>query len=146
MDSTLPHMSNCIFRISGENNIIAMTFPAHSTNLFEALDHVFLSSLKHLKATATGEFGDDFLNDHLPTLIQADEQTTTSSMIRRPFRRTEIITDTPTRPDKIMVDKATMRERPCFQVVWQENMSVDDLSRRRQMQRFDIINSYFLPA
>jgi hypothetical protein len=53
---------------------------------------------------------------------------------------------TTSRPDKSMVDEAIMRESSGFQVVGERNVSVDDLSRRRQMQRFGIINSEFLPA
>jgi hypothetical protein len=57
-----------------------------------------------------------------------------------------MIPDTTTRLDKIMVDEAIMRESPGFQAVWERNVSVEDLSKRRQMQRFDIINAEFLPA
>ena len=146
MDSALPHTSERILRILGENNIIALTFPAHTTNLFQALDLVFFGSLKHLKATAVGELGDDSASDHLTKLVQAYEQTATSSTIRGSFRRAGMIPDTTTRPYKIMVDEAIMRESPGFQAVWERNVSVGDLSRRRQMQRFGIINSEFLPA
>jgi hypothetical protein len=83
IDSALPHTSERILRVLGENNIIAMTFPAHTTHLFQTLDLVFFGSLKHLKATATGEFGDDSVNNHLTKLIQAYEQTATSTTIRR---------------------------------------------------------------
>jgi hypothetical protein len=82
MDSTLPHTSERILRSLGENNIIALTFPAHTTNSFQTLDLVFFGSLKHLKATAAGEFWDDSANDHITKLIQAYEQTATSSTIR----------------------------------------------------------------
>jgi hypothetical protein len=96
MDSALPHTSKRILRVLSENNVIALTFPAHITNLFEALDLVFFGSLKHLKATASGEFGDDSVNNHLTKLIQAYEQTATSSTIRGLFRRAGITPDTTT--------------------------------------------------
>jgi hypothetical protein len=82
MDSALPHTSECILRSLGENNIIALTFPAHTTNLFQALDLVFFRSLKHLKATASGEFVDNSANDNITKLIQAYEQTARSSTTR----------------------------------------------------------------
>jgi hypothetical protein len=49
---------------------MSLTFPDHTTNLFQALHLVFFGSLKHLKVTP-GEFGDDSVNDHLKKLIQA---------------------------------------------------------------------------
>jgi hypothetical protein len=146
MDSALPHTSEHILRSLGENNIIALIFPAHTKNRFQALDLVFFGSLKHLKETAAGEFGDDSANDHITKLIQADEQTATSSTIRGSFRKAEMIADTITRPYKIMVDEPIMKEIPGFQAAWEQNVSVEDLSRRRQMQRFAIIDAEFLPA
>jgi hypothetical protein len=146
MDSPLPHTPERILRNLGETDIIALTFPAHTTNLFQALNLVFFGSLKHLKATAAGEFGDNAVNDHLAKLIQAYQQTATSITIRRSFRRVGMTADTTTRPYMIMVEEATMRESQGLRVVWERNMSLDDVSRRRQMQRFGIISSEFLPA
>jgi hypothetical protein len=57
-----------------------------------------------------------------------------------------MILDTTTRPFKIRIDEDIMRQSPGFQAVWERNVSIDDLSRRRQMQRFGIINSEFLSA
>jgi hypothetical protein len=138
MDSVLPDMSQRVLRIFGENNIIALRF--------QPPDFVFFGNLKHLKATAAGEFGDDSVNDHLTKLIQAYDQTPTSSMIRGSFRRAGMTADTTTRPYSIMVDEATVRESPGFRAVWEQNVSIDDAWRRRQIQRFGIINSEFLPV
>jgi hypothetical protein len=146
MDSALPHMLECILPILDENNIIALTVLDHTTNLFQTLDLVLFDSLKHLKATTVGEFGDDSVNNHLTMLIQVDEQISTSSTIMRSFRRAGMTQNTTTRPYMMMVDKVTMRESPSLQVIWEENLSIDDLFRRRQMQRSDIINSEFLPT
>jgi hypothetical protein len=71
MDSALPHTSERILRVSGESNVIALMFPAHTTNLLQALDLVFFGSLKDMKATTTGEFGDGSVHNHLTRLIQA---------------------------------------------------------------------------
>jgi hypothetical protein len=59
-----------------------LTFPAHTTHLFQALDLVFFGSLKHLKVTAAGEFGDDSVDEQISKMIQVDEQTGTSGTIR----------------------------------------------------------------
>jgi hypothetical protein len=134
MDSGLPHMSQCILRIFDENNIIALTFLTHTTNLFQTLDFVLFDSLEHLKATTVGEFGDDSVNNHLINLIQAHEQISASRTIMRSFRRAGMTQDATTRPYRIMVDEVTMRESPGFQVIWERNVSIDDLLRRRRMK------------
>jgi hypothetical protein len=79
-------------------------------------------------------------------MIQAYEQTATSGTIRGSFRKVGMISHTTTRPFKIRIDEDIMRQSPGFQVGWERNVSIDDLSRRRQMQRFGIINSEFLPV
>jgi hypothetical protein len=114
MDSALPHTSERILRVLGENNVIALTFPAHTINLFQALDLVFFGSLKHLTVTATGELGDDSVNNHLTKLIQAYEQTVTSRTIRGSFHRAGMTADTITRSYKIVVDEVIMRESAGF--------------------------------
>jgi hypothetical protein len=50
MDLAFPHMSECLRRQVGENNGLAITFPARPTNLFQALDPVFFRALKRLKS------------------------------------------------------------------------------------------------
>jgi hypothetical protein len=46
MDSALPHMSERVLRLLGENTIMAVVFPAHTTSTFQALDLVFFGALK----------------------------------------------------------------------------------------------------
>jgi hypothetical protein len=87
MDSALPHVSERVLRLLGENKIMAVVFPAHTTNMFQPLDLVFFGALKKLRETATGEFDDDSMNDQITKLIHAYEQTATSMTIRGSFRR-----------------------------------------------------------
>jgi hypothetical protein len=54
-----------------------MTSPAHTTNVFQALDFVFFSALKKLKTIANGEFDDKPVNDQISKIIQAYEETET---------------------------------------------------------------------
>jgi hypothetical protein len=110
----------------GQNKIIALTFPAHTTNLCQALDLVFLGTLKHFKATAAGEFGDDSVNAQITKITPADEQTATTGTIRRSFRKAGMIPDTATRSFKIRVDEDTMRQSPCFEAISEGNVSIDD--------------------
>jgi hypothetical protein len=79
MDSALPPVYDWILQKRGENDILAITFPDHTTNLFQALDLVFFGTHKRLKGTAEGEFGDESVNDQITKLIQAYEQTATSA-------------------------------------------------------------------
>jgi hypothetical protein len=130
----------------GEENTVAITFPAHTTNLFQALDLVFFGALKKLKPIAVGEFDDGSVNPQIAQLRQAYKQAATSATIRRSFRKAGMGLDVTTLPLRIRVVEQTQRENPGFKEVWDRSVSLDDLSRRRQLQRFRIINSAFPPA
>jgi hypothetical protein len=86
MDSALPHISRCILQMFSVKNIVAITYSAHTPNLFQALDFIFFGTLKKLKTTAFGEFDDDFVNGKITKLVQAYEQTAISFTIRGSFR------------------------------------------------------------
>jgi hypothetical protein len=46
MDSASPHVSERVLQSLGRNKIMAIVFPAHTTNIFQALDLVFFGVLK----------------------------------------------------------------------------------------------------
>jgi hypothetical protein len=146
MDSALPHTSGRILHTLGEKNIVAVTFPAHTTNLFQALDLVFFGALTKLKPTAVGEFDDGSVNAQITQLLQAYEQAATSATIMGSFRKAGMDLDVTALPFRIRIVEQTQRENPGFKEVWDRNISLDDLSRRRQLQRFGIMNSEFRSA
>jgi hypothetical protein len=90
MDSAPPRLSERVLRLLGENKMLAGVFPAHTTNVVQALDLVFLGAMKKLKATVPGEFGEDSMDEQIPKLLQAYEQTATSMGIRGSFRKAGI--------------------------------------------------------
>jgi hypothetical protein len=49
-------------------------------------------------------------------------------------------------PLKIWIVEQTLKENPRFKDVWHRNVSLEDPSRSRQLQRFGIINPAFLPV
>jgi hypothetical protein len=44
MDSALLHVSKRVLRLLGQNKSMAIVFPAHTTNIFQALDLAFFCS------------------------------------------------------------------------------------------------------
>jgi hypothetical protein len=101
MDSAPPHVSERCLRLLGENCVLAVAFPAHTTNIFQALDLVFFGALKKLKMAAGGEFDDDSVKNQITKLVQGYEQTATSITIRSPFRRAAMIPDTSQQPFRL---------------------------------------------
>jgi hypothetical protein len=82
MDFPFPRRSDGVGRVSGENNIIAITFPTHTPNLFQAVGLVIFGAVPTLKPRAGGEI--DVGSTGAPTaeLIHAHQCTATSETIR----------------------------------------------------------------
>jgi hypothetical protein len=133
MDSAVPYESERLRRLLGENNILAITFPAHTTILFQALDHVFFGVLKRLKASAVGEFDDYSVNAHITELIQACEQIAVSSTIQKSFQKAGLEHDITTQPFKLQVIEESLRANPGFQEIWARGVSIESLSRKRRV-------------
>jgi hypothetical protein len=144
MDSVCPHISERILRLLGENRIIVLVFPAHTTNLFQALDLVFFGVVKKLKQTASGDYDDKTMNHQIFRLIQAYEQTATSLTIKGSFRKAGLSANTRVIPFRLQFDDAVLKENPGFKESWDRNISIEELSRQRQAHRFGIINEQFL--
>jgi hypothetical protein len=123
--------------------IIALILPAHATNLFQVLDLVFLGAMENNRdslanepevASVTGE------------IIRAYEQTATSAKIRSCLRKAGLSPNTQTRPFKLEFDREAVRQNDGFKALWDRNISAAELSRRRQLQTFGMLNIEFLNA
>jgi tRNA G37 N-methylase Trm5 len=107
---------------------------------------VFFGTLKKLQATAVGKFDDGSVNAQITRLVQAYQSIATSFTIWGSFRKIEMDLAVTTQPFRIRIIEQTLRETPGFKEVWDRYVSLEDLSRRRQLQRCGIINSEFLPV
>jgi tRNA(Ser,Leu) C12 N-acetylase TAN1 len=123
-----------------------MTRLAHTTNVFQTFDLVFFGTSKKLTVAIVGEFDDDSVNVQITKLVQAEGQTATSSTINAPFKKAGMDLDVTTRPFRTRIIEQTLRENSNLKDVWGRNVLLDDLSRRRHIPRFGIINSEFCRA
>jgi hypothetical protein len=85
MDSASTHVSERVLQLLGRNKIMAIVFPTHTTNNFQALNLVFFDVLKKIKKTATGEFDERSVREQITNFLQAYEQTAISMTIRASF-------------------------------------------------------------
>jgi hypothetical protein len=144
MDSVGAHVSERNLRLLGENKIIALVFPAHTTNLFQALDLVFFGAMKNNKNHLVDEPEAASIQGQIWKLIRAYEQTATSFTIRSCFRKAGLSPNTRNRPYRLEFDEEALRGNAGFKELWDRNFSIEELSRRRRAQRFGILNAEFL--
>jgi hypothetical protein len=131
-------------KLLGENRVFSVAFPVHATEINQPLDLVFFGALTHLKASFRAEFCDGSMNGQMTNLVQAYEQTATSGTIRGPFRKEGLIPNTSVRPFILEFNKETLRQNPGFKEIWDRNIAIERMPRRRQGQRFRIFSSEFI--
>jgi hypothetical protein len=112
-------------------DVLVVAFPAHTINIFQALDFVFFRDFKKLKASAVRDFGHDSVNDQITQFIQAYEQTAKSMRIRGSFCKAGLTQHISSWPFKLKFDE----DRPCeskgFRKIWERNVPIEELSRMR---------------
>jgi hypothetical protein len=144
MNSASPHVSDRVLRALGKNRIMAVLFPTHTTNIFQALDLVLFDAMKGIKKTANGDFGDDSVQDYITKLLQAYEQVAISFTIHGVFRKAGLIPEFKSRLLQLRFSEDVLRANPCFSEIWNFNISLDQLSKWRQSHQFGLINADFL--
>jgi hypothetical protein len=145
MDGMTAHTSERVLSYLGRNNVAAIIFPSHTTNLFQALDLSFFGALKRRKATTEGEYGDQSFKNQVSKLIRAYEGTASSVTIRGSFQRAGFKYIYTKKPYLLEFDEAVVRKNPGFEEIWSRNYTVEDLRRRRCLSPFGLINSEYLP-
>jgi hypothetical protein len=146
VDSVGAHVSQRNSRLLGENRIIASVFPAHTIDLFQALDRVSLSAMKKNKDSHANEPAVALVHGQVWKIGRAYEQTATSFTIRLCCRKAGLSPDTQARPFKLELIEEALRRNDGFTKVWDRNISGAELSRRRRGQRSGIPNTEFFDA
>jgi hypothetical protein len=123
---------------------MVVAFPVHTTNIFQALDLVFCGALNKLITRAQGEFRDDSLSDVSAELIRREQQTSTSITVRGSFPTAELVPDTSVRPLRLTIEEDKIRENKGFREISPGDIEIEEISRRRQAHRLEMMNQQFV--
>jgi hypothetical protein len=126
-----------------ENSLRKIVFPAHTTQIFQALDLVLFGAFTTIKKTTHGDFDDDSVRDQITKLLHAYKQVLTSFTICGAFRKAGFFPDVRLKPIWLVFNKGILRENPGFSEIWNWNIPVDELSKRRQWHRFGVLSADF---
>jgi hypothetical protein len=142
MHSALPHVSERVLRLLGQNKIMAIVFPAHT------------SYDKYLSNSGSRFFCSQEVETNNNGWIwrwlsqRADYQTCSCLWANRDLDKHSKFLQTSwnlselgPRSCKIRFDEKQLRNNLGFKEPWNWNVSIADLSRRRRLDRFGVINS-----
>jgi hypothetical protein len=146
MDSVAAHVSERNLRTLGETRTRALVVPAHTTKLFQALDLVLFGDADNKKDSLENEPEVASIQGQISKIIRAYEKIVTSFTIRPCFYKAGLSPNTQTRSFKLEFNEEALRRNDGFQELWDRNISIAELSRRRPVPRFAILNAEFLDA
>ena len=145
MDNHSSHCDPEILKILADNRVIVITFPPHTSNLFQMLDLVIFGALKNVKKGLTSK---KTLNDVAALaekVFRAYEQVTTSTNVRSSFERAGISTDLNEDIRRIIFDEEKVRYSFEFSEIWNINFDKSNLSQRRLNTNWGFINKEYFP-
>jgi hypothetical protein len=108
------------------------------------LDHLLFGALMKLTMIAHGEFDDNSVNNQITKLIQACEHAAISITIRDSFDRVGMVPDISSAPFRLRLNEESLLENPGFKVIWDRDIKIEELLRKRQAQRSVVMNSEFI--
>jgi hypothetical protein len=127
-----------------DTDVMVVTFPAHRTTIVQALDLVFCGALNKLIATAQGEGGEDSATDVIITkFIRGWQQTVTSIPVRGSCPPAELVPDTSVRRFTLTIEEDKMRENKGFREVVDSYIQIEEMSRRREAHRSEMMSQEF---
>ena len=144
MDSFSAHCNEMILKCLGENRIIALCFPSHTTNIFQALDLVLFGVFKKIKNSIDDGENSKIVEKAIIKILKAYELAATSFDIRGSFKRAGIISEMRSNLRYVKFVAENLVSNPGFQEIWNFNINDDEIHRKRS-HNFGIINAEFLP-
>jgi hypothetical protein len=127
----------------GDHDVLDVACPADSVNIFQAFDLVFCGAVKKFMATAQDEFGDDSVSVEITPFVRVYQQMATSITVRGSFPTAELVPDTSVRPLRLTIEEDKIRENKGFRDLWDRDTEIEEISRRRQAHRLEMINGPF---
>jgi hypothetical protein len=145
-DNLRAHCDDALCRKLAEKWVILITYPPHTSNIFQVLDRLTFSVLKNQKRQVQRDGDLHPVIDHVRRVLVAYERSTGSETIRAAWRRTGF--------DYVLSDGGTWRlhlntqkfeEYPEYVEVWRRDFPIENLPPRRAKQSWGWVNRRFFP-
>jgi hypothetical protein len=140
MDNASVHLDSELIQLLTNNNILVLTFPPHSSHIFQPCDLTLFSAFKAEKSLLKPEKPRNSKIGQILLLIEAFEKAAVSRNVRASFKKAGIKTTGTTIPRIIEIDELTLRTGKAFSIIYEFNLLIEDLSIRRQRVQFGPLN------
>jgi transposase len=144
-DNCRCHMDANLLRLLAEHWVLVVTYPPHSSGIFQVLDRLVFSVLKRRKKQVTKETGLDATIDHIRRVLVAYESSTPSETVRAAWRRTGFDYVRSDGEWELRLNTDRIQEFPEFSEVWRRDYPETLLHPRRRNQVWGWVNKAFFP-
>ena len=145
MDNHSTHCDPEILEILAKNRVIVITFPPHTSNIFQMLDLVIFGALKNVKKGLTPKETLNEVAALTEKIFRAYEQVTTSTNVRASFERAGIMSELDDDLRRIIFNEEKVRNSFEFLEIWNINFDESNLSQKRKNTKWGFINKEYFP-
>jgi hypothetical protein len=145
-DNCASHCSEEILRELARNEIFVLTYPPHTSHLFQVIDVLLFDRLKMFKKSLPRDDNEGGEIDHILIIFRACEGVTMSMMIRASCEKAGFDYHQRDRTFYLSVDEGIIRGRRTFCEIWERNYPIESLSAQRRNQKCGWVNQQFFPV
>jgi hypothetical protein len=141
-DNCSAHCSNDILQKLARHGVLLITYPPHTSHVFQVLDVLLFGILKRAKKY---QRRDDTLRkevDHVLRLFRAYEQATASTTIRASWGKTGFEYQSRDNATYLVINEAKVRQSNAFQEIWLFDYHPARLSPQRLAQKWGWLNEH----
>jgi hypothetical protein len=142
IDNCSAHLKPETIQLLSENLVKIITFPPHTSGIFQMLDLVFFGVFKQTKRRLNKDESIHVTEDHARRMFRAFEAAGASETVRGSFRHAGFnYSKHPEGYYTLVFDEHKVRTSDTFREVWAIDFPLERLSQRRQASQWGFINS-----
>lgn len=144
-DNCSSHLDENLLKILAKNLIIVISYPSHTSNVFQVLDILLFGVLKNHKKYLPKNDNISPKIDHLYRIFHSYELSTCSTTVRSSFVKAGFNYIKKGGSYFLQLNREKIEKSPSFQELWDINFPEEDLSTRRKNQKWGWINKEYFP-
>lgn len=144
-DNCRCHCSDDLYRSLAEDWILVVTYPPHTSGLFQVLDRLVFGVLKMAKRDVRKDPKLELEIDHARRVFVAYERATGSETVRAAWRRTGFDYIRSHRVWNLEMNSEKIQNFDEFKEIWERNYQESQMTARRQNQKWGWMNKEYFP-
>jgi hypothetical protein len=145
MDNCSVHVRSDILQILADHHVKVITFPPHTTHIFQSLDLSLFGTFKKKMNYKLPLESDETAAGFIKRIFHTMKQTLVEDNVRSAFVQLGLRYDIETIPYLLLFDEQVLRQSPGFTSLWAQDYPIEKLSHRRSHATFGWVNQTMCP-